>query len=423
MFLRFGCAVWVLGMVAAEPPDPVIANLVNRLGASSFRDRQQAQQSLLALGDPAVPKLRAAMAETTDQEVERRLEVIVGTLERDKLIRPSRVTLKGTKTFTEVTAALAAQTGYVIQNPGGTDVKLTVDWLNKPFWEAVEEMTSETGRLSNVNDADGSIAFYDYDIHNPFVHVSGPFRLLATNIGSNRNLQLSGLPRRTGIIRQADLLHVNLQLTAEPKSPILACLPVKISKAVDDQDQNLVISDTADQAVSNYPNYGGRSANQYLWLSLTRPHRDATVIRELVGTVGLVLLAGTKPEITVEKLDQVKDKTFVGRTTELHVQSVSEPNAGGFTIQLTARHLRPLPNDSTWGNTIVQRFEVYDAAGQKFSLTNSNDLAAGNGQASLSMSFGPPPGKAIGRPSKLVFLEYQTTFREIPFRFENLPLP
>ena len=65
---------------ASRPADPQIAGLIARLGHEDYQARQQAQDQLRRIGEPALPALREAI-KSTDPEISSRAEALVREIE------------------------------------------------------------------------------------------------------------------------------------------------------------------------------------------------------------------------------------------------------------------------------------------------------------------------------------------------------
>ncbi len=428
-----GCASYAVGAdslaVAMQKADERRAQiLVEQLGSPEYRVREQAGRDLSAMGGRALPAMKRAFAETDEPEIERRLEVLVKKIEYDRLVKPTRISYQAKNaTVTQLIEVIIKQSGYRLSSgipAEAAKIKMSVEWKDTPFWEALDAACEMAGIIANPDDnEDGNsgISLYGNDSYNPHVGYSGPFRFVATNIGMNRNLQLSGLPRRALAPRQSEYLNFNFQLMSEPKNPILGYHPPTIAKAIDDSGNSLSIS-TGDEHRSYYTPNMYRSHNQYVGLNLGTPNRNANSIKELRGKMTVLMLSDTRPEITVEKILTVKKKTFVSRTTELLIENVSD-SEGAVTITLNAKQLHPNPEDYSWANTIYQRLEVYDAKGVKFMPTSTNNQNQAPGTISMTVIFSSPEGKKAGKPSTLVLVEWIAVQKEIEFAFKDIPLP
>lgn len=402
--------------------------LVELLGSPEYRVREQAGRDLSALGARALPTMKRAFAETDEPEIERRLEVLVKKIEYDRLIKPTQITYQAKNaTVTQLIEMIVKQSGYRLSSTipaEAAKIKMSVDWKETPFWEALDAACEMAGIIATPDENEDGISglsLYANETYNPYTAYSGPFRCVATNISMNRNMQLSGLPRRGLAPRQSEYLNFNFQLMSEPKNPMLGFHPPVITKAVDDSGHDIAIS-TSDEHRSYYTPNMYRSHNQYVGINLSTPSRNANSIKELRGKMTVMLLSDTRPEITVDKILTVKKKTFVSRTTELFIENVSDSEAA-VTITLTAKQLHANPEDYSWANTVYQRLEVHDAKGDKFTPTSTNNQNQATGAISITVIFTPPEGKKAGKPSTLVLVEWIAVQKEIEFAFKDIPLP
>lgn len=440
MLRRFTCAAWAIcaatSVAVAEnpfkssgptPTEKKALAFIEKLAAADFREREKAARDLVALGDRARPVMKRVAATTENPEVERRLEVMLAKLEHAELHNPRRVTFTGNKTIGELLKEITEQTGYKVNGSSGDEKqRLSVAWKDRPFWEALDEVATAAGLSVQSNDYGeeaGGVTVYANDTFDPHVHHAGPFRVVATNVGSNQNRLLSGLPRKGLPVVNNGTLTLNLMMLSEPKNPMLGTQPVVVTRATDDTGASLLAGDEQAARVSYYNGANYRGNNQYLYVNLGKPAREATLIKELRGKVQVTLLAGTRPEITVENLLTVKKKAFVSRTTELLIEGVSEPSDAGFSVTLTAKHLHATHEDYAWSNAVYQRLEAYDEDGGKFVTTGATNTTQGPGTVSMTLPFASPLGKKLGKPTKLVLVEWLTAPREVEFAFTNVPLP
>lgn len=431
MFTGTGFAVWAIlathTLTPAPPDEPAIQALVAKLGAGNFRDREAAHRDLVALGDRARPALVRAADATENPEIERRLEVLIAKLDRDRLIHPQRITLRGRYPVETILAHIARQTGYSLAKYENEDkIAMIVDWNGVSFWDALDEIATATGSaIQMTGDEAQPIGLQSSDVHDPHVCRVGPYRFVATNIGTTANRQLSGLPRRTPSTANYGNTNLNLAILSEPKNPMLAVGTPTISKALDDTGHSLVpVADESNRFISGYCGGGQqRGHHLHLYANLARPHKDATAVKELRGKVTVTLLVGTRPELTIEKPAAARKKTFVSRTTEVTIDSVTDTGDGGFSVSLTAKLLQPNPDDYTWSSAFPQRLEAYDAQGRKFANAGVGLQQQGPGSTTVSIQFAAPEGKKLGAPAKLVLVEWLATTREVEFTFKDLPLP
>src|SRR5262249_23591459 len=154
-------------------------------------------QQLAARGDKALADMRRCLAATADPEVSRRLSVLVRKMDHDRLVAPKRVTLaRKDRTLKEAFDEIQKQTGYRIDlnagGPGGDATKYPFEFDNLSFWEAVDKVATAGGMTVYADYDDESIRVWNQESVNPYLSYAGPFRFVATNINSSKNVQLSG---------------------------------------------------------------------------------------------------------------------------------------------------------------------------------------------------------------------------------------
>jgi hypothetical protein len=143
-------AAWALAG-SPEPP-PTIEQLVARLGADSYADREAAMAALTEVGPAAIPALEAAAA-SGDPEVARRAAVLLVRIRRradDALLTAKTVRLEYRNVPLGVAVAdLAARTGLnVVLDPDRiADVLRPVTCVtgDLPVWEAVAAFCRAAG--------------------------------------------------------------------------------------------------------------------------------------------------------------------------------------------------------------------------------------------------------------------------------------
>ncbi len=442
---RVALAVAVgLGLLAAAgrtapPPekpadaDPILArstdDLVKDLGAGDYRTREKAGKELSRRGEAALPELRAALLADPDAETGRRMGVLVRRLEYAKLVAPKLVTLHlKDRPVKEAMEGIGKQTGYRIDFSGGRDAKYTFDLDNVPFWQAIDAVANAAGLVVYAeSDEDGAVRAYEQDQVNPHVAYAGPFRFLATNISSNRNIQLSGLNRRGVNQRQNEYINLNFQIQAEPKTPILGTTFVELTAAVDDLGSSLVPPpNDPNHSRSGYYGGGYRGYNVYGSVNLVHGAKGATTVKYAKGKAGVILLSGTRPEIVIPAPVGLKDKKVVGKTVEIDVESVTE-NADQYAVHVTVKKLGGTDRDDySWSNNVWQKLEMQDEKGQKLKNQGANNQNNTPNSVQLQMTFSREDrnGKTKpGKPMKLIFNEWLTVVNEVTFEFKELPLP
>lgn len=425
--------------VADAPPDAALKQMIDDLGSDDWRAREKAGRDLAARGEKALPHMRTAMLATDSPEVQRRLAVLVRKMDRDRLVEPKRVTLAAKdQTPKQLFDEIAKQTGYKIEfGGGGPDTKHSFDFNGTPFWQAVDAVANAAGYTVSAEYDDSSIRVYNQDATNPYVAYAGPFRFLATSINTSRSVQLSGLSKRGANPRATEYMNLSFQVQSEPKNPMLGVTQPELLEAKDDLGGSLLPPQERNNSrVSNYMNGGSRGHNTYMSVNLTRGDRAATTLKALKGRVGVVLLAGTVPEVVVADPLKAKKKSFVGRTSEIELDAVDEDanQKGVYLVSLTAKRRGPTDPDRNdhyvWSQGLWQRLELFDDKGNKYFCYGPTTHNNNNESVQLVLQFGPddrrtgrPGPNKLGAPAKLVLNEWLTVTHEVTFEFKDIPLP
>jgi hypothetical protein len=140
---------------AAKPTDAEIRQLVQRLGAPTYAEREKAQKALEAIGEAALPALKEAAQKSEDQEVRRRAADLARIIEArtiaQRLRQPSLISVAYDGTpVPEVLKDLEAKTGIVFENDpaerqkwAGKQISLRID--KAPLWEVVDRVLAACG--------------------------------------------------------------------------------------------------------------------------------------------------------------------------------------------------------------------------------------------------------------------------------------
>lgn len=424
-------------LVADRPHDAGVAQLLADLGSEDYRTREKAGRELAALGEKALPDMRAALLATENPEAQRRLAVLVRKMDHERLVAPKRVTLAAKEyTAKDALAQIEKQTGYKIEygGNGGAEPKHTFAFDNAPFWVAIDRVASTTGAFVMADSDDETIRVYRQDQVNPYVAYAGPFRFLATQIHSNRSVQLSNLNRRGGGPNSQEYMNLSFQIQSEPKNPMLGVTQAEVVSAADENGGSLVPPKDPNNRSNYLEQFGNRGHTTYGNMQLRRADKTATTIKALKGKVGIILLTGTSPEVTVTDPLKTKTKTFSGRTVEVDYGALTEdPNTKGqYVLEVTVKKLGandPNREDYNWSNGVWQKIEVIDAAGNRYRTYGPNSIDNNGASVKLTITYGAedrrggrPPAK-LGPPVKVVVNEWLTVTHEVTFEFKDVPLP
>lgn len=424
----------------AEKVDAAVEQLIKDLGSDDYRTREKAGRELTARGEKVLPSLRTALSTTDDPEVQRRLLVMVRKMDYDRLVTPKRIKMSlKDKTAKEALAEISRQTGYKVEymeNGRASESKYNFEFDNLPFWQAVDKVATTAGCVAFNDYNDDSIQVSNQDSTNPYVAYAGPFRFLATNINSNKNVQLSGINRRGGGVSRQEYLNLNFQIQSEPKNPMLGITQVDVITATDEFGGSLIPPKDPNNRVNFYNNpVSFRGHNLYGAVNLGRSDKTATTMKTLKAKVGVILLSGTVPEIVVTDPLKVQNKTFSGRTVEVEFGTLTErPNVKGhYQLDLTIKKLSTgdpadRGEDFNWMNNVWQKIEVVDSAGNRYHTYGANNFNNNGSAVQLTIPFDPNDRRTgqpmkLGPPAKVLINEWLSVVHEVTFEFKDVPLP
>jgi hypothetical protein len=414
-----------------ESPQPSIENLIAQLGDKNFRVRQAAGKALEERGEQALPELRKA-SDNPDEEVRRRIEVLTLKVERSMLFTPKRVTLQMKNVpVADVIKELTRQTGYKLQFQGNRQRRLTIEMVNVTYWQAMEKISNDIGLSAGYDEQQGIIYLYEQNTHSPYTYHSGPFRFVATNFSYNRYVNLANVPRN-GIDpnnQYDNNLNFGFMIQAEPKVPLLAISPPRLSKAEDENGVSLLpkMHDNGQQFQVNYYDGNGlyRNFQHSTGTQMAKPAKEATRAKIVKGRVTVTVLSGTKPDVVLDNLAVGKKKvSAIGQTAEIIIDEIVEQNKM-YTMTLTVKRIaKDGEQDYNWINGVAQKMELQDAKGRKYQSQGAmNFLNNTPSSVHATYQFGLPPNAEIGPAVKFVFNQWVTMTHELEFEFKDLPLP
>jgi len=413
------------GPVATTP----VATLIEQLGDRNFRVRQAAGKELEERGEESLPLLRQSSTHA-DEEIRRRVEVLSQRIERTSLLSAKKFTFRvNNVTIEEAIKELARLSGYKLQFQGGQPRKLSIEMENVTYWQVMEKLCNDAGLSPGYDDQQGIVYLYQQNTISPYTHTSGPFRFVAQNFNYSRYVNLANIPRNGNDQQNQDNnLNFSFLVQAEPKIPLLAVSPPRLTKAVDENGFSLLPRQHDNQGF-NVAYYEGnglyRNFQHSVNAPMAKPDRDATKAAIIKGKVMVTLLSGTKPDVVVENLTTGKKKqSGVGQTGEIDIEDVTEANKNWTITMQIRRRAKDGEQDHNWMNTVPQKLELYDAKGRQYRSNGIvNYLNTTQNSISAVFQFSPPPQGEIGPAVKLVLAQWLTLQHELEFEFKDLPLP
>jgi HEAT repeat protein len=426
---------------AARKPalDPATQRLIDQLGDLDYRKRDEAARRLDAMGEKALPYLRAARKHT-DPEVRRRAAELLGPIEYATVLAPKRVTLTlEKKTAAEVIQALGKQTGYAIDlapgpapKAGKADEQFTFRWKDVPLWQALDEVCRAAGLGLQQSFGDTHLRLQAQGRCAPYVCQAGAFCITAGGFQQTRTIDFSASARGRPEVARWDEMMFAFTVHAEPRLPLLGVGEPHFTAAYDDEGNSMIPPAGSQRTDPPNPQLFGYRPGRYSYggqrmLTLTgqanlcRPSSKAGAVKLLSGTVPVTVLVEQKPEVVTEHLADAKGKKLRAGSTTFVVEDVTETAAKQTQVRLSITDddsFSSGPNDYTWMNSLWGRLEVYDEKGKR--MTNNGNSWSGNGPNHVNMTMTYAAG---GKPTKLVYHVWTTLNTQLAFEFKGLPLP
>jgi len=376
---------------AAEKPDrEEIAKLVEQLGNGSFAEREKATEMLDAIGGPALEPLRKAIKEG-DAEVQRRGEELIKKIEKrveaDNVLKSKTISLKFKETpLNEAVDTINKKTGYSIQlhDPQRklVDRKVTLEIGETTFWQALDQFCEKAG-LVEGNPQDLATQPISAAKGGPGSAPAPPaaMRVYRTSGGvpapsTNQIVLVDGTPRNDGtfyagavrirplpagtqipgVPRQEGELELPLQISPEPKLVWHGIARVRIDKAVDDFNQELVQETpqndpNGDGTVEfmnaggvimkgstrrmSYPGFPGAGSTQ-TGVRFKKGNKSSKSLREVKGVLAVVAQAEAQTLLTVDKVIKASaDDVFeFGDGGKVKVLKVAKNDEGQVDLQV-----------------------------------------------------------------------------------------
>jgi hypothetical protein len=391
---------------------------ITQLGDKNFTRRKQARDTLEQLGPVALPHLQAALVREKDAEVRRQLLSLIPNLEQQAALTPTLLTMTcKDKPLPEVLKEIEKQSGYKLEMVGAKNEKARVsqNWDKLGFWQALHSLCEQQGLYFQegwYGNDNVTIRLMPGDSTQGYTHIEGPFRVSATGFYYNRTLQFN---QRGGAVNSAgnESLQLNMTVTVEPKMPLLTVKQPIFTEATSDTGENLLLPINPNR--QTYYQHGYRSYMHQVNGQL-RPALSSRKVKVLKGIIPVTVVAQTKPLITIEKLSEAKGKTIKEGSIIIKVEEITNNNGqNGVKMSITDSS-SGASGDYTWMNSIQQRVEVFDQNGNKLQNYGGSWGMSGNNNVNGTFHYS-------GVPAKLVYYDWVTMNYQLPFSFEDLPMP
>lgn len=413
---------------------PAIDKLIEQLGDSDFRKRDDAERQLRAQGVAVVPALRKALGHR-DPEVRRRALALIPALERAAVLTPRRVNLKIVNkplrvAFDEITK----QTGFKISYWSSESSRLfNFDLENVTFWEAIDHICKEAGLVVQTGYGDDQLRIQEQKGHAPYVTHSGAFRFVPTGFQLNRNITFGVVGKEASGGARSEHLTLQFTLFVEPRMPLMNLGEVKLTAAYDTEKNSMLMPAGPEAGGYNpwmgrryYRGYSGnRSHSMQTQVNLHRVSEKATGLKYLRGTVPVTLLVEQKPVVVTDDFLKSKGKKVKIGTTQFIFEDIKPiPANKQYQLRLTISEEQKDSNmhDWSWMNSLYQRIELQDVKGNKYQVYSTSWGNSSPTNVQLTLTYGQS-GAKLGPPQKFIFHAWKTMEHQVEFELRDLPLP
>ncbi len=424
----------------AAPAAPRLERLVEQLGDSDYRQRDEAARLLEAEGAKALPVLKKALGHP-DAEIRRRAHDLIPQLEIADFVSPRRVTLKKSdQPLRSIFDEITKQTGYKIEfwtTPDKTQQTYRFEFEDVTFWQALDRICREANLVLQHSYGDERIILQNQGGHTPHVQYEGAFRFVPTGFQMYRHLDF-GLVGGAAQPQRNESLTLSFLLFSEPRIPLLGIGEARLTAAYDNDKNSMLLpipmganaggmlpggNFGGHRFISRYGN-GNRSYMQQGQLNLHRRSERANRVKLVRGVLPVTLLVEQKPVVVADNILKAKGKKNTVGSTTFHFEDVTALANKQYQVKLTVTEdNKDNPNDWTWMNTLFQRIELQDDKGNKYGVFGSSWGNSSPNNVQMTLTYGAQGNAKVGPPSKFVFQSWRTMQHLVRFEFKDLPLP
>jgi len=432
--------VLVLLLAAAPEPAPATAadpaELVSKLGAPSFADREQATAGLRDLGDAALPALRVALRDK-DAEVRARAAALAAEIETARMLRATPITLNYTdRPLAEVLKDFGTQAGaeVVLQPMGFPNPaqarRVTLDVPGTlPFWTAVDKLCAATQLQHNP------FQYWGQFVGRPSFPLSqgsgtmqgrvadgGPFRVILQSLAHTRTV--APVPPGAAEPPVGDMFVAQMFVTSEPRLQLFQMGPAKLAEAADDLGQSLAIPESPSAGTTQEMYVHNNGARGFSVQTILKyPGRPGNRIKILRGGVPVILTTQKADPLEV-RLAEATGKTFKVDGGTLVIKK-AEANGPGPVLEA---ELQPQGTPEAGPNPGHQNFilaqtcvEIVDAQDRPVRVYVGGGFSSNN-QVHLMVTRANNAAD-VGPPDRFRYHGLNRTTATAAFEFTDLPMP
>jgi hypothetical protein len=435
LFLAFLCVNMIEAARSARAQAPVdaalrdrVVQLVDRLDAAAEETRETATASLIKLGPKILPLLPDAASAKTPERKGRleRVRAALRAKEEEVNTGASRVTISGKGIrLSEARQQLQKQTGNAItdlrEQLGAevTNPAFDLDIRDKPFFEALDQITRLAGVSWTASTGDGTIGIMGGGAaeapepkpaataaQSPFVQYNGPFRVEIKQLSTARDFRAGSATT-----------NVQLEAAWEPRlRPMLLKLKYDELKIVDDQKKEVKpqAEMEADEVVVRPENPAAE-----INLNLVAPAREAKKLSSLVVHAEVTIPAGIK----VFKFPSLAQKDVTIKQGDVSLTLVdTEVDEQVWKVNVTLVYPGEGPAFESYRQGLFNnRLWLQRADGSRFEHNGGfSNTSSDGGRLGFEYLFVDAPGKPMDyqliyeTPSKVIAIPLEFEFKDVP---------
>ncbi len=392
-----------------------VAKWQSQLNAAAVKDRDQAQEKLLAMGPEILPFLKSATEESTT-DFRGRVSRIRKQLETEvvnQASQASQVTLNGAMTVGQALQKIKRQTRnqVVVADPSLADIEIDLAIKGKSFWKTIDELMSKA-KLT-IDPYGGS----------------EPGQLSLTRAaGGNRPLKLptsSNLIFQTQVIRadasvnlqrpELDYTTVTLLVRWEPRlRPFSVDIPMSSVSIVDEYEDEVVLPNPEEVV---YGMVQPEIPQVEFSLTLPRVDRQVETLKSLSAKIN-TLLPGKTEEFRFKKLSKMKPGTRIEKAGARVEFGGTRKNEDVYSVQVSIsfdKENNALESHQGW----VFQNEVYllDRQGNREEAVSLETIQQDNERVTVVYYFLEEPGDrtlVYKTPASIIKLPVDIELTKIP---------
>ncbi len=434
--------------LAAQAPADNPADLAGRVASADPGAREEAEGRLEEIGRPALPDLRIALGKAEDPVAARRLADLIDLIERKRLLRATPVALdeRGVP-VAEAVADLQRRSGLRVvldppEDPAWASTRVTLATKGPiGFWDAVDRLGAAGGFRV---EAESFWAGSPKDV--PAVRLlrgepspirasyAGPYRVELVSLNRHRQAML---PKAGHAIQIADEFAASLQLVAEPGVHVDRNGSPRLLEALDDRGADLRPPSTRDPSSrgmgSPFRQWRPTLSVQPYRIPLAIPAGRGGSLKRLRGALPIIAFARTGPLMTVP-LGGVAGRPLSASGVTLTVRRVDRMGGNAWSLQAVVRgeHHSTTPAIAAGPRQLTlsplrppfqpdDHIEVIDDRGRPFLLTSNATTPRPDGTIEFTVLI--HTNSQYGPPSTLRYYGLVAEATEVPFLFEDVPMP